>query len=190
MRPAHEKNFGLTHEEFTRLVTALRRGDETLFELAFLSHFESCTAYVGRQTGANDDQAYDATMEALLTLRRKIIEEKITYGNLRYLLTRIACQLHWKSVRRAPITVALRNSHEQLPDHEPEVTLDDETRRMLDEAWGNLGIDCQTLLRKIFFLGQPINSIAAEEGIQPATLRKRKERCINRLRRVFLKANQ
>ncbi len=186
MTEAHKKNFGLSEDDFVNLVAALRRGDEGLFERTFLSHFAECLRYVKNNDGASHDQAYDATMEAFLTFRNKIAEGKITYGNLRYLLTRMARQHHYKLQKKQSVVAGIAEEHQELP--EPEVVFDPDTRAVLDVAWKQLGLPCRRLLRKVYYQHASMQDIAVQEGANPATLRKRKERCVRQLREIFMLA--
>ena len=84
------KNFGLSEEEFVQLKAQLVRGDEKLFQVIFFAHFESCMNYLKHQYKVPHEKAYDVTMDALLLFRRKILEGKVRYGNLRFLFTQMA----------------------------------------------------------------------------------------------------
>ena len=183
-----DKNFGLSLVDFDRLAEGLRRGDERLFETTFLSHFKVCLNYLKHQDKATHDQAYDASMDALLTFRQKIAEGKIKHGNLRFLLTRMARQHFYKSVKRELPSVDLGEDHINIS--EDPISFDTDTMAILEASWQQLGEQCKTLLRKIFFLGNTVAAIAAAEDLKPATLRKRKERCLETLRKGYIAADQ
>jgi hypothetical protein len=68
----------------------LRSGDQQLFERIFLHHFKPCMQFLMHFKNYSHTNAYDATMNTLLEFRQMILEHKLTYGNLRYLFTRIA----------------------------------------------------------------------------------------------------
>jgi len=82
-----DKNFGLTEEEFTKMLQAMKQGDDRLFEHIYLSHYEKCINYLIKFRSATREQAYSATMKALLETRKELIQDKLGYDNLAYLFT-------------------------------------------------------------------------------------------------------
>lgn len=82
-----DKNFGLTEDEFNRMLKALKQGDDSLFEHIYLFHYENCVKYLVKFRGATRDLAYRATMKALLETRKELIQDKLVYNNLNFLFT-------------------------------------------------------------------------------------------------------
>jgi len=109
MSSTNKKNFGLSHAKFEELCEGLRKdGDETLFEHVFIQHFEYCQQYLIREDQAPEHLAYDATMDALISFRARLANGSLTYGNLNWLLTRMARQHYYKFLR-VPIPIDLAN---------------------------------------------------------------------------------
>jgi len=82
-----DKNFGLTEEEFNKMLKAMKQGNDSLFEHIYLSHYEKCVNYLVKFKHATKEQAYKATMQALLETRKELMQSKLTYQNLAYLFT-------------------------------------------------------------------------------------------------------
>ncbi len=179
MANVDDKNFGLSEEAFSDLKDKLIEGDEQLFEHVFLRHFDVCLAYVVREDKAPEHLAYDAVMDALLTFRQKIMTGKITYGNLRYLLTRMARQHYYRRANKESAT-----NFETLPElsEVPVLQLDPSATELLQRGWARLSDKCQQLLRAFYFLNQELKTIAQATGRKPEALRKQKQRCVDQLR--------
>jgi len=155
MSSTNKKNFGLSHAKFEELCEGLRKdGDETLFEHVFIQHFEYCQQYLIREDQAPEHLAYDATMDALISFRARLANGSLTYGNLNWLLTRMARQHYYKFLR-VPIPIDLAN----VPDI------------AVPEA-------------KIFYQGKSYQELAKNENESQAVMRKRKQRCLIKLRKA------
>ncbi len=177
-----DKNFGLTPEAFEQLVEQLRQGNYDFYEQVFLTQFNSCVDYVKFRCKTSHTEAYDATMDAMLTLCRKMKEGKVGYGNLRYLFTRMACQHYIQSARRQNIFEELEGV--EKPDEPSD--LQQEDIKMMWQAWEYLGKPCQRVLRSFYFDKATLKSIAEKEQRSEAALRKQKQRCLETLRGFFL----
>ena len=120
---AMSKNFGLTEATFNDLVSELEQGRETLFEQVFLTHFEDCVRYLINTYKATPEDAYDASMDAMVEFCKRLKTRQINYGNLRFLFTRMAGQIYLKWIKR-------QKRHTELHDleiQEAPVEIDDET---------------------------------------------------------------
>lgn len=179
MTNTEEKNFGLTEAAFKDLQNKLSTGDEQLFELIFLRHFEPCLQYVVNEDNAPQDVAYDATMDAFLTFRMKVAQGKINYGNLRYLLTRMARQHYYKRAKKEQ-SVSLDLI--QPPTETPDIELGESAVDLLQKGWKSLGEKCRKLLHAFYYLNQELKDIAAQTDRKPEALRKQKQRCVAQLR--------
>jgi DNA-directed RNA polymerase specialized sigma24 family protein len=177
-----DKNFGLAETEFNGLRDKLADGDEQLFEHVFLQHFEPCLAYVIREDKAAEDVAYDSVMDAFLSFRMKVVQGKINYGNLRYLLTRMARQYYYKRAKKEADT-SLEPLNE--PGEEPDFMLDPSATELLQKGWKKLGTKCRELLHSFYYLDQELKGIAAATDRTAAAVRKQKQRCIDELRGIL-----
>ncbi len=175
------QNFGLKEEEFERMVLRMQQGDEALFEKVFLSQFEDCIKYLMFRYSINRSSAYDVTMDALLKFRKRLIAGKISYGNMRFLFTRMASQFLSDSTKKE--TVLLENYNEEPVVEE----IGDDVLDALDKAWRQLCGDCRSLLDSFYYQKITLKSLADETGKSEAAMRKQKQRCLEKIRLYFLK---
>lgn len=176
------KNFGLSEEDFNLIVSQLKTNETAFFERIFLSHFSDCVLYVQKNYSASYDDAYDATMETMIIFRERMVSNKIKYGNLRYLFTKMATQVFLKDVK------AYQSRDVYETDLEEErIPVDQDDLKTLQKSWPELGDACQSLLKNYFYGKLRLKEIAEIEGKTSATVRKQKERCLQRLKVLFTK---
>ena len=180
---AQEKNFGLTELEFNNLLIRLKEGDQRLFEEVFFVHFEDCMRYLKRKDRASHEDAYDATMDAYLHFRTLLIARKISYGNLRYLLTRMARQHFQRRQKKGQIFTELPDFASELAEEEADISTEDYD--LLSRAFKSLGSNCRELLKAFYYARRSLKDIAHEEGRRAPAVRKQKSRCVETLKRHF-----
>jgi DNA-directed RNA polymerase specialized sigma24 family protein len=178
-----DKNFGLDLDAFQRMRDELIAGDEALFERIFLYQCNACQTYLIREDQATGEDAYDASMEALLDLRAGIIRRTINHGNLRFLFTRMARQRYYRIAKKA--FNPLPDSYNELPAEDPDLAFDQDVYALLSKSWNQLGVACRDLLLRYYYRNENLSEIAASLSAEAATIRKRKERCIKALRTSF-----
>lgn len=177
-----DKNFGLSPDDFDRLAHDLKKNETDFFEAVFLKHFKECMIFLQKQNEASADDAYDATMDALIQFRRLMVEGKLRYGNLRYLFTKMASQIYLKNKKKFQMREI------DASDMEPvEFGADDDQENiaLLNAAWAELGPGCQELLKLHYYGQMKLTEIAAYKEKTPVAIRKQKERCIERLRSIL-----
>lgn len=166
------------------LLHQLMQGNEQLLENIFVAHFEDCRRFLMKKYDCTYEQAYDVTMDTMLIFRKKLLDGKIEYGNLRYLFTKIASNRLYdirigehklKSYKAKLVTI---------PSQE-EIIIEKEEIRILDLALDYMNENCRILLHKHFYRGMSLREIADSENKKPASVRKQKERCMQKLREVF-----
>ena len=177
-----DKNFGLSEDSFNEMLVLLKNGDEQIFETIFLSHFESCLSYIKFNYKASHEDAYDASMEAMLTFCRNLKEGKVVYGNLQFLFTQMAGQIYLKWIKK-------ESRKEEMGDYdtpeEEDVMFDKGSLHLLGKAWIKLGEGCQDLLKDFYHNENTLKEIADKIGKTSASLRKQKQRCVEKLRVYF-----
>ncbi len=178
-----EKNFGLAQDEFLQLQQALAEGDHRLFEKVFLAHFKDCVRYLIHKDDATQEEAYDTTMETFLHFRTLLVAKKITYGNLRYLLTRMARQQLFRKRRKQLPCQSISDNQLNIPGEQDIFTT--EEFDLLARAFKSLGQDCKELLRAFYHQKRSLVDIAADLSLAAPAIRKRKSRCIATLRKHF-----
>lgn len=178
------QNFGLTETQFDEMVEALQNGDKTMFEWVFLAHFSACRKYLMKNYQAGAEDAYDATMDALLAFHRLLLEKKVQYGNLRYLFTKMSGQIYFKTIKKQQRWES-QNSDDHINTLADQEAYDKESERQLAKAWEKLGEGCRRLLQAFYYDGKGLNVMAEELGKDHAAIRKQKQRCVDTLRVQF-----
>ncbi len=173
------QNFGLTKIEFDAVVDKLKQGDESLFECIFLSHFEDCISFLIKHYKIGHEIAYDIAMDTLIAFRQKLMTDKISYGNLKYLYTKIAGQIYLKSLAKDnKIKSGITEAIEIEDEIEDKLTA-------LKDAWTTMNADDRKLLENFYYLDIPLNKIAEIEKKSDTALRKQKQRAMEKLRQLF-----
>ncbi|TPN83008.1 RNA polymerase sigma factor [Aquimarina algicola] len=176
------KNFGLTETSFNKLVADLQKNDTQFFEQVFLKQFGETLKYLCREYKSSYEDAYDATMDALLEFRTRFVDGKLKYGNLRFLFTKMASQMWLKNQKKATTDI---DGIAYLAQKEETDTIPSEAFTKLSSAWESLGESCKQLLTWHFYGKMKLTEIAEEIQKSPATIRKQKERCIKQLKEQF-----
>lgn len=170
----------MTQVEFDVLVEELKDGKEELFETIFLAHFEDCKQYLMTNHNASRGLAYDITMDTLIQFRQRILVDKTTYGNLRYLFTVMASQNlikhHQKSKKLDGKSLFVED-----PPEKSEAMYE-----ALEYAWDSLEKDSKKLLKEYYYKKTPLIKIANKLGVTDSTMRKKKQRCLEKLRSLFM----
>lgn len=185
-----KQNFGLHKSEFDQLVLQLKRGNEKLFDQIFRAHFEDCRRFLMKECSASPEDAYDFTVETIIQFRQLLLQDKLQYGNLRYLFTKMAKDAyikHLNKTKRLPTEdLDDPNSGKQVADNPSfDELLDEDSYAMLEKAMKQISSDCAQLLKSHFFDGLQFKIIANNTGDTDVNVRKRKERCMEKLRGVF-----
>ncbi len=180
------QNFGLKFSDFNEMLNSLQQGDEKLFEHVFVKHFSDCRSYLMRECAAQADDAYDITVETIISFRKRLIEGKIEYGNLRFYFTKMAKDSYLKLLeknKRTPVSEFVLTEADR--EEEPTEAFDDDQMYALDNAWGKLNEDCRKLLRSHVYDGLQLKQVAQLLNENEANIRKRKERCMDKLKSSF-----
>ncbi|AXT59646.1 sigma-70 family RNA polymerase sigma factor [Aquimarina sp. AD10] len=176
------KNFGLSEASFEKLITDLKRNDTQFFEQVFLKQFKETMKYLSREYKASHEDAYDATMDALIEFRARFVASKLKYGNLRFLFTKMASQMFLRNLNKVNTSI---EDHMYKIEEIDESPTESEELNHLKNAWKSLGDACKQLLTWHFYGKMKLIEIASETNKSPSTIRKQKERCIQKLKDQF-----
>ncbi|MEM9547475.1 MAG: hypothetical protein AAGA77_15960 [Bacteroidota bacterium] len=181
--PTIQDNFGLTKTEFNVYVQRLSLGDESLFTKVFRTHFHDSVAYLRLKFKISQEKAYDVCMDTMLDFRRKLVEGKIQYGNLRYLFTRMALNNYIDGIRKIQktekaIEIFMSDNNCDYPDKQLFFDIIDQTLEAQDG-------DSKKIIEDLFYIGKHVNQLADESGVSNATMRKRKQRVIDKMKNTF-----
>ncbi|HLO54751.1 MAG TPA: hypothetical protein VK169_10705 [Saprospiraceae bacterium] len=177
-------NFGLSENEFSKLLTSLKNGDNTLFKTIFLSHFKDCINYLQIKYHATYDDAYDATLDTLLMYRQRLVEDKVIFGNLRYLFLQMASQ-HLIRMLKGNEKIVEQEVDINLAYIDDEEPFDEIQLQNLSKAWSTLNDSCKELLRLNYYNGLKLNEISIKINKGYDSVRKQKERCKDALIKSF-----
>ncbi len=178
-----QDNFGLTKTEFEAYVERLRNGDESLFTKIFGAHFYDSVAYLQRKFKTNHDIAYDTCMTTMLEFRKKILDNKIHYGNLRYLYTRMAMNNYIDDIKlsnKRQLAIDVFSDHFGIESIDKQQFFD-----LLESAVEQQDVKAKSFIHEMFYNNKSIGKMAKESDVSNVTMRKRKQRIIDKLRSTF-----
>jgi len=182
--PNPKDNFGLTKHEFDQFVLKVKEGDESLFIRVFNVHFKSSVRYIQNKFSIPEETAYDTCMDTLLEFRAKLKTDKISYGNVRYLYTKMAVHRYLDDMKKknkvGEAIQVFMGDKKDLP------ISDSEFLSLLNRAINNLDESQRHMIKEIFYSGKDTEQIIQENEITYATFRKRKQRSIEKLKSTFL----
>lgn len=177
-----EKNFNLTEADFNSMIEELKSGNDQLYQEVIIGYFPECTAYLKQSMRISPTEAYDATVDTMVLFSRKLREDKIRYGNLRFLFAQMAKQAYLQKKRMEKPLVTLQTAGEVVESFEGP---DQEILLLLDNAWKHLEVACQKILRAVFYDNISLNDLAVVMEKNAAAVRKQKQRCTEKLRQIF-----
>ena len=175
------KNFNLTEDQFNDFLNRTFNGDHVLLKILFEEHFGICTTYLIRHLRIDEEDAMDASMDALLDFWDKILHQKIKYGNLAFLFTKMAFQSYIKSkAREKRLDLRLVKSLATEPNTEY-------CEQCLLKAFDTLSQTEQTLLFSYYVENITMVEFATKENMKEETIRKRKQRALKDFKAIFYK---
>lgn len=178
--PNLKDNFNLSKKEFDAFVMQLKQGDSSMFTTVFNEQFQESVQYISSKFNISSDVAYDACMDTMIVFRDKIMEDKIKYGNMRYLFTRMAANTYLDNIKR---NKRINTAIAVFTNDDKNVNQDKEGFfNKLDSVVNQLNEEHKSLINDLFYSTKSLEQIASEKNIAYATLRKRKERVLTRLR--------
>ncbi len=177
------KNLGLSRAEFKGLREQLKNGDESLIEKIYLSHFKRCMNYLISSEKTTPDYAHTCTMEALLEIRKDLMQDKIFYGNLAYYFTnRAKIKLYKYRTRQKESTLSIDGLHFQDEEKTESQLQEEELKELIKAAIDKLCKDCKNIIRLFYYEEQSLKKIAEEMDKSHAAIRKQTTRCRDKLR--------
>jgi len=185
------KNLGLSEDEFNKMVEGLRNGSNEYFEYLFRELFIKTYEKIKSTMNIPEGDAKDATVEALYDLRKKIINGTVKYGNINYLFNMMARRKFmskYKKAKKGEIFWEGPYIEEEVIDEEEPKEWEEEDFLKLEMAIDKLDEKCKDLLNNIFYKHIDTVLIARWLGINLPTLRKRKQRCLDKVRQ-YLQSN-
>lgn len=181
--PSLKDNFGLTKADFLRSIENMRHGDDSFITHNMVHQLPESMRYLQNRFQITKEVAYDTCMNTFLIFREKLLSDKISYGNLRYLFTRM-CQNQFidgqKKKNKTQSAIDNLHLHTEL-----ECTSQETFFAILDKAIEQLSKEQQQLIRDIYYSGLSLNEIAIKHNISYDLIRKKKERILKKLRSLY-----
>ncbi len=183
-RKAQKQNFGLTETSFNQLLQALHKGNEDLMVHIYEYHINSSVSYLMREFRVSKDFAYDICMDTLIELRAKFLSDKVKYGNLKFLFTRMAQNnlVDWHK-RQKKLDDCIR----EFLDLEDDSTDTDQYLALLHQSIQLLDAEEEKLITALYLEDRNMKDLAEEYHISYSNLRKRKERVLKKLKKHFFR---
>ncbi len=183
--PSIKDNFGLTKSEFERCVENLKSGFSNVLSQGLIRQLPESMTYLQNKFQVNRETSYDVCMNTFLIFRSKIILEKIRYGNLRFLFTRMCVNTYLDQKKKEQrISEAINSFHANK--NESNIN-SEEFFEKLDLLISKLPDNHRTLMKAIYFSSRSMEEIAKDHGISYANLRKKKQRILQSLKTDFFK---
>ncbi|MEM9546246.1 MAG: sigma-70 family RNA polymerase sigma factor [Bacteroidota bacterium] len=179
-----DQNFGLSSHQFDEMVKKLKDFDNALLDHIYHVHYEPCRDYLRERFTIDEEMAYDLFMDALVSFRAKILNGKITYGNIKFLYTRLTINCYMDRHRRKKrLDVALSNFIKTI--NQGVEVVEEKYFNILQKCVSQLKDKDAALLRQLFLDEIPGEELAHQLGITYAALRKRKARALDRLKELM-----
>lgn len=180
-----KNNFDLTEEVFYQLLDNLKAGETTLFKQIFLSHAKDCISYLQIKYKASYNDAYDAMLDTMIEYRKRLLDGKVVYGNLRFLFLQMASQHYCRMMKSDKHMDEIENFESELTEIDSENIYDETQLTNLEKALNNMEGECKEILIMNYYNSLKLNEIAEKLGKNYDALRKQKERCVNTLIKLF-----
>jgi len=173
----------------SRILDAIRRGDEAGLALLYRANRKPITAYVTRNHG-NEDDAEDMLQEALIVLWERVRSRRFEYA------ARLSTFLYATVKNKWARELARRRHEQPSTDTMDSVTADDpsplddliesEEAERISEALNRLGDPCKALLKFYYWEELSMEEIAKTMGFANAeTAKSKKYQCKEMLKRIL-----
>lgn len=183
--PNSKDNFGLTKHEFNQFVDKVKNGDESLFIRVFNVHFKSSVRYIQNKFSISEESAYDICMDTMIEFRSKLKTGKISYGNIRYLYTKMAVHRYLDGLKKKN---KVNEAIQVFMGETSNLSISQsEFLSMLNSALGRLDESQRHIIKEIFYSGKDTEQIIEDNDITYTNFRKRKQRSLEKLKSTFLK---
>lgn len=166
------------------LLNKLRQEDSESYKLLYKIYFSSIASYIKKNSG-NTEDAEDIFQEAIVVLLNKVRQpDFILTSSLKTYIFSISQNLWLKKLRNDKICVTEISNPilETLKDDDPRTQGD---REETLTAWlKKITANCQQILKAIFFLHEPMDSLMVKMGWKNKhTATNQKYKCIEQVRK-------
>ncbi len=179
------------------LVAALKANDESVMKALYTATFPKVKTFILQNSGSVSE-AKDIYQEAFIAVWRNIRREKFTPQGetaLSGYLFQIAkykwfdylrSDHHKKTVSENELhTVPFHSNEEEKEDNR----INTENIKQITDAFNKLGGPCKSLLNQFYFKQKSCRELARELDMQEASVRNKKYRCMQMLRKLVQESN-
>lgn len=174
------------------LLEAIRRGDRKAFSELYLKYFPAFKTYVMSNSG-NEQDARDVFQEAMYTAWLKVRSNQyVDRGDAKFstFVYEVAKRKWWNHSRSSYVNKTVHTESSEFPqdimDADPAQEKLEEQIDLLQKLIGELGPNCQEILKQFYFEKASYEEMATSLEKTPQTLKNQKFRCMNRLREKYL----
>lgn len=179
-----------------QLTTAFKNNDQKVMQQVYQNIFPKFRSHVFKNSG-NETQAKDVFQEAFVACWKNIKEDRFSEnGNVEGYLFTIARNKWTDYLRSSDFkNTVVSNTAVNLSivvEEEPttQEMIKEKRRETLQQALGNLGASCKTLLQLFYFERKSMDAISKELNITSASARNQKYRCMEKLRMLSLEIDK
>ncbi|GGG27179.1 hypothetical protein GCM10011344_29940 [Dokdonia pacifica] len=175
------------------IIQAIKENDAKVFERLYVENFPKIASYIRKNNG-NTTKAKDIFQEAMIALWKAVKTEKFTATNptaIQGYLYTIAKNKWTDYLRSSTYKKESSTSIVMTNVSDDDVSIDDEEiyesqLKKAKDAFAQLGDDCRKLLSRFYFKRQSLQDIAIDVGLDAASVRNKKYRCMQRLRALAI----
>lgn len=181
------------HDYQQDIIQAIKDNDAKVFERLYVENFPKIASYIRKNNG-DTTKAKDIFQEAMIALWKAVKSQKFTATNP------TAVQGYLYTIAKNKWTDYLRSSAYKKENNrdivmtnvsDTDVSIEDEEvyeskLKKAKEAFAQLGNDCRELLSSFYFKKQSLQDLAIDLGLDAASVRNKKYRCMQRLRALAI----
>jgi RNA polymerase sigma factor (sigma-70 family) len=180
-----------TSERYFEIIQGFRLNDENVLKRFYQKVYPKAKLFVLQNSG-NEEQAKDIFQESFIACWRNIKDDKVEHHeNIEAYLFKITKNKWIDHLRSAKFrnTVSINGLNEFAQNFESETDHDEleSQRNMIQEALQQIDENCRTILNLYYFKRLSMKEISKHFGIDPASARNKKYRCMENLRSLTLK---
>lgn len=178
-------------KEYGDIIFGFKRNDEMVLKHFYLKVYPKVKLYVIKNKG-NEEQAKDIFQESFIACWKNIKENKVaSHENIEAYLFTIS-KNKWIDYLRSisfKKTVSIHGINKPLYEHETEMNHEESEilRKNMLEALLQLNENCRRILNLYYYERHSMKEISTKLGIDSASARNKKYRCMEQLRSLALK---
>lgn len=184
----------MTFSDEASILLAIKKNDENTLKRIYQDNFRKVEVYVLKNNG-DTEQAKDIYQEAFVAFWNNVKQDKFrpttdkAIGGYLYTIAKNKWTDHLRSAHYKKV-ISVEEHNQLTPDaaeQDPSAEATNEKMQQTMAAFDQLGNECKVLLTKFYYGKQSLNEIAQELKMEPASVRNKKYRCMQRLRKQVFK---